>query len=235
MIGPHSKKMAEEQARLDKKTGKKAEATITTPKEKKVDRKLMSVLLTVIGVIILIFGLYASKLENPSLAGVASWGPSRWLWILILGGIAAALIGINAKELGKAAGVLQTIVVVTVVMLIIGFPIINWFATPSSSGNSGSAAKQPSVPLASAPLSEWKPITLPPRGQVDLSIPEGKRAMVSGSKLRTHAVYQDGHECVRASEGEGSDTVCPDTPPAIRAYVTNESDEINNISYALSN
>ena len=245
MISSHWKKMAETQARLDEKTGKKntssaptAPSIATTPKdaggkkkdwewlEDKVGSDILTVLFVIAAIVVSWLGIYSdSPWKNPTLANTGSWSQNHWLWILILAGIIAILI-VRIFS-GKTATTLQAVLWVAVFMLLICFPTWNGIVGTS---NTPQASSRSEIPLASAPVSTWTKVVLPLGGKENIPVPSGMRAMVSGSKLRVHTVYADGNECVRASEGAGSDTVCPGQ--GIGVYVSNAANETNIISFA---
>jgi len=92
---------------------------------------------------------------------------------------------------------------------------------------------QARIPLTSDPGATWPKLTLPPKigGRVSIPLEPGKNAEIDGDNLRVHSVYSDGHECVRASEGEGSGTVCP-SGGVTETYVTNKIAKEHVIRYA---
>jgi hypothetical protein len=205
LLSSKSKKTARVQEQLDREQAETGEATGKTPEKKgdeekakkrwlkKLEKISRTTLLTVIGVIVIVFGLYASLFENPSLASMGSWSRNHWLWILILAGILSAIVALNAATLGKAARVLQTIIVAAVFMIFIGFPVIGLFSDD---------AHQVTTPAqASVPPEKMPPQTLriseangnsapvyPPTNAI------GYKPSITGNGFETRCVYPDGHE-----------------------------------------
>ncbi|MFA5744774.1 MAG: hypothetical protein WC887_01010 [Candidatus Paceibacterota bacterium] len=184
---------------------------------------LWTVILVLVGVVIFIFGIFLKK--SPDLADVGSWSRNHWLTILILWGIIAGLIALNA---GKAAKTLQAVIATIVFALFIGFPIIGWVADSGSTDQHRAVSAQASIPLASAPVAEWPKIILPPGGKSELiPVPSGMHIVMNGDDFLLHNVYTDGHE---SAFGEPS---CVDGPLA-GAYATNKTRKTNIVSYAFS-
>lgn len=133
-LSGHSKKMAEEQARLNKKMGIVDHAVSATPAAKSEDGVLgrmwtkiapnsLNILLVLAGLIVLYFGLYSSSWETPQLASTNDWSQSHWVWLLAFWGVLAALIALNA---GKSTKTLQLVLIGIVLMIFVGLPTIDW-------------------------------------------------------------------------------------------------------------
>ncbi len=148
LLKTRSRRMAEEQARLDGKIGKKHETPATTIKGKKKDwewfessvgSNVLTILLIVAGAIVLYCGLYAPKGESPSLADTGSWAWSHWLSILIFSGILAVLIARIFS--GGTAKTLQWLLAGMLFFLFIITPIAGWVAEVRNSGQKLSKTK----------------------------------------------------------------------------------------------
>ena len=245
---PHSKRKVAEQEKLNKKTGA-THGTIAAQKtengkgERGSRTKLgWNLLLIVIGTVVLFLSAYSSKWRNPSLADVGSWGQNHWLPLLILWGIGAVLIALNAESLGTAKKTLQGVLAGIVFMLLVGFPTWSWISGPSgtpATGNTPQAgAKEftqtlprsaPEFPLAKdLKQEEWPQLVLPAGGESErIRVPYKKRLVMFGKDFRVHCVYRDGHEI---DFGEGEEP-CPEGDMPY-VYVTNEAEVLNMISYA---
>ena len=97
MIG-RSRKMAEEQARLDKRTEKKVDPPDLVKKDKENGKgnwleasrqNFWTILLIIVGIIVFFFGIYTPKMKTPSSSEIESMVWARWIWILVFWGISA--------------------------------------------------------------------------------------------------------------------------------------------------
>lgn len=96
-----------------------------------------SIILCFVALAITSFGLYGSRLKTPTFTDIGEWGLSHWFWVLFLWGVLAAIITINAKALGKAAGVLQKVLATTIFVIFFVFPVFKGarWVTRSLSGS----------------------------------------------------------------------------------------------------
>ena len=125
-----SKKMAREQAQLDKKTGVDG-AYVATPSASKTEdeegrsrkyRKYWTIVFVLAWLGVVGWGFFISA-EAPALADVGKWIWSRWLWVIIVWVLFAAVVALNAEALGKAAKVLQWVLATAVFLLFVGIPV----------------------------------------------------------------------------------------------------------------
>jgi hypothetical protein len=129
VVRPHSKKMAREQAELDRKTGTasgtSATATATNGggRLERLTPYRTSILLALTGAAVFYWGLYTPGLR---LSQVGDWSWDRWLWLLVFWGIITTLIALNAKALGTMAKTLQTTAMVAMFLLFLGIPAGFW-------------------------------------------------------------------------------------------------------------
>lgn len=129
---PHSKKMVRGQAQLNKKRGATAPAAVGTAGVTPVTpstlgerasewfmKYLWSILLVIAGIVAV------SWVSNAQVkpADVGSWSWNHPLQLLIVWGVIAAIIALNA---GKAAKALQWVLAGVMLMLFVGMPIVNW-------------------------------------------------------------------------------------------------------------
>lgn len=103
-------------------------ATPTAPAPGSADEKAgrirlwWTIALAVIGVVVFYFGVYASAWESPNVADLGSKGRNHWLALLIVWGIGAAVIALNAKALGAAAKTLQWLLAGIILAIIVVLP-----------------------------------------------------------------------------------------------------------------
>jgi hypothetical protein len=225
-IGPHSKTMAKAQAQLDKKTGANSGVPQDVAKEKKekidkfkwIKSNITTVLVVIVGAVLVYWGFQNTHVRP---ADVGSWGFDKWLPLLILWGIIAALIVLNAES--GTAKTLQLVLAGVMVALLVVFPLWHWIEKPSAGT---SHATRSEVPLASSPQSTWPKLVIPAGGRSELiPVPQGMHVtMVGGNKFRLHTVYQDGSECAFGDS-------CPISPQK-GVYAKNEATDTNIVSYA---
>ena len=131
---PHSKKMAHEQAQLDKKTGatKGALAPASTGGNGKglleglketFGPRIWTILLVLAGAAVFFWGLYTPGLR---LSQVGDWSFDHWIWLLAFGGIIFTLIRMHASALGTMGTTLQSVLAWTAFFLFIGIPAGFW-------------------------------------------------------------------------------------------------------------
>ncbi len=149
---------------------------------------------------------------QPEDVGSLAW--KHWLPFLIIWGVGAALIALNAETLKKAAGVLQAVLAGTMFMFFIVIPLLARVTSPPTAGSQAHTMRN-TIPLASSPQETWPSITIGPDGKSDrLPAPPGMRVVVKGNNFLSHYVYADGNECSFGSN-------CPAN--IIALYFTNTS------------
>lgn len=229
MIGTRSRKMAATQAQLNARTGGGAGVAPTTApaaaplsggRSTGYSKNILSTLLVIAGVIVFFVGAYnTTALSNPSPASVGNWSQNRWLALLILWGIVAALIALNAC--GPTAKTLQKVLAGIVAALLIVFPL--WGKATSQSAAVAQKRVQPAeastlrIPAGVGEKSKRIPV------------PFRKRVVMTGEDFRHHCIYGDGHE----------ESFIPRKEPPCRdgdlpfVYATNlKKDEENVVAYA---
>lgn len=221
----HSERMAREQEQLDRKNGI-APRTRTTSENvdgsKRFDwvRSNLLTILFVIGGAMLVYWGFQNTQVRPTDAG--SWSQSHWLPLLIVWGVGAVLIALNAT--GTMAKTLQWVLAGTMLMLFVVIPLVNlaWGEkTPPQ------RATRSEVPLASSPQSSWPKWVMPPGGESERNTsPPGMHLVAAGNYFRLHAVYPDGRKC---SFGQ----TCENASEIIN-YATNEANETNTVYYAFA-
>lgn len=188
-------------------------------------RNVGTIALVVLALLVLYFGILTPKWETPHPTDVGMWSSSHWFWLLILWGIIAALIALNAC--GAVAKTLQWVLAGVVVAVLVVFPL--WELATSPSAPAHATSRPAEIPLVSWPRSSWPKLVIPKGEKVDISLPPGMHHVtVLGNDYRLYSRYQDGHEC--SSFGEET---CPDG--AVVDYsVENESEreEPNTVFYA---
>lgn len=119
-----TRKVSAKQAVLDKKTG-----ASTPPKQDDQDEKreytikyFWSILLVLAGGVLVYWGLDTQV--RP--VDVGSWSADKWFPLLVLWGVLAGLIALNAKALGATAKTLQWVVMGAMLALLIAFPLWSW-------------------------------------------------------------------------------------------------------------
>ncbi len=186
---PHSAKMAEEQAQMNKKPGAGAAATVSVASGNEPSTRgngntgwwlkeglgtLWITLLVIAALIaVLYFGVHASSFESPSLGTVWAFTKNHWLWILLAGGLVCMVPSfVPDKQKGRAEG-LQLFIVLAVFLLFTALPVANAIWGDKEPGSSPqrqhySAAPQedctksrPCVPVLRANGSTDK-VTVPP-------------------------------------------------------------------------
>lgn len=116
-----------------------AGAATPAPASQWFSTRAANIALIVSAVIVSIWGLYIpAKWSDPSPAAIGSWGRGHWFSLLLLWGIGATLIWLNASE--RAAKTLQMVLAGTVAAVLIVFPLWGWTTSPSASAPRGVAA-----------------------------------------------------------------------------------------------
>lgn len=179
--------------------------------------RIANIALVAAVVIVSVWGLYfPAKWSDPSPAAIGSWGRGHWFSLLLLWGIGAALIWLNASE--RVAKTLQTVLAGVVSAMLIVFPLLGW--TPSVV----TAQKQ-------AQPAEASTLTIPAgvgekSGRIRVSL--RKRVVMTGKDFRYNCVYGDGHE---ESFIPGEEPPCHDGDLPF-VYATNLKNEENVVAYA---
>lgn len=218
--GLHTKKMNEEQARLNKKTGAHS-STEDSPSRVSIATRvtgfikgsnLVVFLLSVAGIGFL-WWLYQSNL---TITVVAEWVWSRLLFSIVLSGIATGLLSRSFRT-GWASWI--------PVAILAGLLAVHWKNLPDSP-----ATMPASIPLASSPRASWSKLVIPAgKKSEDISLPDGMhRIVVAGEKYQLYTVYADGHEC----HSFGSKT-CPGGV-VTKYYVVNEMSRTDTVLYAFA-
>lgn len=224
-VRPHSRKMAKEQAELDRKTGTASEtrvASTATGGEGRFERLTPywpSILIVIVGVVAVYWGFQNTQIR-PTDAG--SWSWAHWLPLLIIWSTISVLIVFNKKALGEAATMLQTVLAIAMVGALVVLPLVHAIWDESSSSQQVTRSE---VPLASSPQSEWQKLVIPAGGRSELiRRPAGMKVRMAGDNFLLHMVYWDGKEC------SFRQMPCPESP--IGVYAKNEAMETNIVSYA---
>lgn len=97
--------------------------------------RVTNIALIVAGVVVFSVGVYNPTWSNPHPATIGSWGRGHWFTLVILWGIGAALIWLNASE--RAAKTLQTVLAGAVAAVLIVFPLWGWTTSPLASAPRG--------------------------------------------------------------------------------------------------
>lgn len=141
-----------------------------------------TIALIVAAVIVSVWGLYIpARWSDPSPAAIGSWGRGHWFSLLILWGIGAALIWLNASE--RAAKTLQTVLAGAVAAVLVVFPLLGWTTSPSAA-----TAQKQVRPIEAATL------TIPAgvgEKSERIPVPFRKRVVMTGEEFRYHCVYGD--------------------------------------------
>lgn len=188
---PHSKKM--KPAPTAATTSTSNGGTPPPPPQTSYGRYFWTTLLIILGLVIFFVEVYPNKATSPSFADVGEWVWARWVWILILWGVCAALFELNADTLGKAKLVLHKVLAGTVVfVLLLGSPPGQWLVSDNGSQKAADAHSMPK---------KVKVLTMSANGTSDhLRVPPGYAATFTGSGFTTHCVYSDGSEGVVGSQ-----------------------------------
>jgi len=177
-------------------------------------KNLWPILLAIAGAVILYFGLYVSKWENPSLRSSVSWTLEHWLWVLLFAGIIYFLIG---KISGVTAKTLQFLLMGVLFMLFIGFPVwtcfVEWYNTPSSSR---SHSQNESAQILKVQANG---------DSIRLNPPVGVWPEFTGNGFEARCVFPDGHE------GSYIDPRNPCTGGYTSVYVRDLSGSNNEVTY----
>ncbi len=173
-VGPHSRKMAREQAELNRKNGTTSgtvvSATTGGGQLERLTPYWPSILIVVVGIAAVYWGFNTQI--RPADAG--SWSWNHWLPLLIIWGIVIALIEVNGWPKGlhwAAFGVM--------LLLFVVLPFIGWVNEP------------PKPPKQVARLT----LLVPANGYSDHVLPPvGYATTFRGHGYTIHCVYSDGTE-----------------------------------------
>lgn len=220
--GLHTKKMNEEQARLNKKTGTHsppdsplASVSITTRMTGFVKgSNLVAFLFGIVG-IGLLWWLYQSNL---TVTGASDWVWKRLVFSIVL---AAVVTGFLAWFFPEQEWAMWTAPVVLVVLIVVHL-VAGQSSTipphrPAHSGRSALLKKSP----ANKPHSKWERLWIPAGGTSEfIPLPYGMHnVVVRGAKYQLYTTYEDGREC--HSFGEAT---CPDGG-VTGNYIVNEAEK----------
>lgn len=193
-----TRKLAATQAALNSRTGRATGAT--TPADATpsggwftgYSKNIPSILLVIAGVVVFFVGIYnTTTWSNPSPASVGSWSQNRWFALLILWGIVAALVRLNAEK--AAAKTLQWVLAGVVAAVLVVFPL--WGLATSPAAPARVTSRPAEIPLAS--MAQPKTLTIPPGvGQKSerILVPFPNRLVMLGEDYRANCKYNDGHE-----------------------------------------
>lgn len=183
----------------------------------------LSIVVVVVGAALVYWGFQNTQIR-PTDAGRLGW--TYWLPLLIIWGVLAALVALNSKTLGAAAGVLQWVFAGVMVALLVILPLWHWVESPSVGA---SQVARSEIPLASSPQSSWPKLVIPAGGRSErIPVPQSMHVVMGGENFRFHCVYRDGHE---ESFGKGGSSCSDGNMPYV--YATNEnSKDVNIVSYA---
>lgn len=141
-----SSRIAAAQAAINNRIGRGVVAAPATPAAPAPTRRWLptmcypktTVVLIVVAVIVSIWGLYLpAKWSEPSPAAIGIWGRGHWFSLLLIWGIGAALIWLNASE--RTAKTLQTVLAGAVAAVLVVFPLWGWTTSPLASAPRGVA------------------------------------------------------------------------------------------------
>ena len=225
ILQTRSRKMTATQALLNSRTGGGAGGAATTAPATAspsggftgYSKNIPSILLVIAGVVVFFVGVYNAPMwSNPSPARVGSWSQSRWLALLILWGVAAALVALNAEK--ATAKTLQTVLAGIAVAALVVFPLWGWVTSPS--------VLTPKRAVAGSKIQLWTKLVLPPeRSSSDIQFPVGTHPVIDGDDVSIHYKYRDGRECVSEKKEE-----CPNGDIPI-LFFSNRRNVENTFSY----
>ncbi|OGM93797.1 hypothetical protein A2935_02675 [Candidatus Wolfebacteria bacterium RIFCSPLOWO2_01_FULL_47_17b] len=185
-------------------------ATLTAPlpsARKFIVVNALSILIVLAGAVVVYWGFNTQV--RP--ADMGSWGREYWFPLLILWGVLAALIALNAKALGTTAKTLQKLTAGVMFLLFVVVPVIAWIA---EDGSGGQELKKPVLLMPAngdSPRVRTKP---------------GYAIDYTGSGFTIHCVYRDG------SEGIVGDQTCPCRDGPMReSYVRDTTGKANTATY----
>jgi hypothetical protein len=229
ILRTRTQKMVDTQAQLNSRTGGKAGGTattapVTTPSSggwfTGYSKNIPTILLVIAGAVVFFVGIYnptTTAWGNPSPASVGSWGQNHWLALLILWGIAAALIALNAC--GATAKTLQQVATGVVVAMLVVLPLWGWATSPTAPAHAVTGAVQPP---------QKRMLTIPANGEVLVRVPGGSGAAFTGHGFNVICFYTDG------SEDVGTPTHHCKNEPMVHQVVRDTSGQPNLVMYELT-
>jgi len=154
--------------------------------------RLTTIALVILAVAISIWGLYIpAKWSDPNLTTIGSWGRNHWFSLLLLWGIGAALVWLNATPC--VAKVLQSVLAGVVTAMLVVFPLWGWMKSAPAPARAATA--RPENALAS--VAQPKTLAIPGgvgQKSEQIPVPFPKRLVMLGEDYRAHCRYNDGHE-----------------------------------------
>lgn len=176
---------------------------------------VVTILLIVAAMVVSIWGLYIhAEWSNPHPATIGSWGRGHWFSLLLLWGIVAALIWLNAEK--ATAKTLQWVLAGVVATTLVVFPLWGWATSPAA----------PAHAIAATRATEWHQLNLAAGEESEgIEVPVGTRLAFDGDEgivLRT--VYADGSMCITPREA------CPKKPIA-NSFLVNEATTSGKVVY----
>lgn len=205
--GPHSRKMAEEQNKLNRKARapEPSVAAASTAKaavpESSYRWGRTTAALFVAALAVFYFLVYQKpEWSNLSASELYALAWDRWWGIIALAGILWLLIELNAARLGGAARVMRILLLGGVLVIFIGSLILSRF-TPTVTASAAQAAAANVSSGSSAP----SPIVLhigPAEESQRVPVPYQFRVVIGGTDFQWNCYYGDGHkETVRCRDG----------------------------------
>lgn len=133
-----SRRIAAAQAAIDSRIGRGAGAAPAAPAAQAAatyrwmsTTRLVNIALIMTAIIVSVWGLYIpAKWSDPSPAVIGNWGRGHWFSLLLLWGIGATLIWLNASE--RAAKTLQTVLAGAIAAVLVVFPLWGLATSPSA-------------------------------------------------------------------------------------------------------
>lgn len=160
---------------------------------------------------------------------VGSWSWNYWLHALVLWGIAAILVKLNASD-GWATALQKTLVGIVFTFLVV-LPVWSWWASsPSKAATNGDRVEVPFVqgPKSSWPEPSWPTLTLEKEGEKKhFSFLPWQRPVFYGKEIRVHCGYRDGHTVSFGKDEEP----CPEGD-MVSVDVENLAKGVNTVYYA---
>jgi hypothetical protein len=183
---------------------------------------LANILLGLVSLVVIGFGLYGSLLKTPNLADAVSWSRQNWLPLLILWGVLAALVAVNAK--GVVAKTLQWVLAGVMFVLYLGFPFLIWLGVGQGQQQSAVSALQ----QQSRQFERKATLSMPPNGDsIRISPPVGYATVFTGIGFTTHCIYRD--DTIEGMVGDQKHP-CKDGP-ILSQYVRDTSGRANEVTY----
>jgi hypothetical protein len=163
-------------------------ASVTTPRWSA--KYLWSILIVLVGIALVAWGYKNTKIQP---ADVGSRSREYWLALLILWGIVAALIWLNAEK--ATAKTLQWVLAGVVAMLLVGFPVAGLVA---GLGDDGHRQTRAQARVEQPPQKQM--VSMPANGDsARVTVPVGYGTLFTGSGFVLLCFYTDGTEDVGTS------------------------------------